>query len=78
MIKKRNLLYPSFLDCQSADIFDEYKKEINQVNTLRRSCVNSYFESKLEARKGDSKGTRKVLREVLGRQREKYANFTNC
>ena len=35
-IKKRNLLYQSFLDCQSADMFEEFKKIRNQVNTLRR------------------------------------------
>ena len=70
MIKKKNLLYLSFLDCQSADIF-EFKKVRNQVNTLRRSCVNSCYDTQLEATKGGSKGTLKVLREVLGSDKQK-------
>jgi len=71
MIKKRNLLYQSFLDCQSADMFEEFKKIRNQVNTLRRSCVKSYYELKLGETKGDSRGTWKVLREVLGSDKKK-------
>ena len=71
MIKKRNLLHRSFLGCKSADIFEEFKKVRNQVNTLRRACDNSYYESKLEATKGNSNGTWKVLREVLGSDKQK-------
>ena len=48
MMKKRDQLFSDYLNCESDDSWEEYRKARNRVNSARRAAMREYFGEKLK------------------------------
>ncbi|KAK2714777.1 hypothetical protein QYM36_009108, partial [Artemia franciscana] len=66
MMKKRDQLFSDYLNCESDDSWEEYRKARNRVNSAQRAATREYFGEKLKSQKENIRGTWLTIKSVLG------------
>lgn len=67
-IENRNHLYEHYLRTEKDEDFEEFRIARNRVNSHRRRAKKVYFEKKFTETKGNSKGTWKVIGEMISKK----------
>ena len=70
-IRKKNMLYQSFLNNPNSSNENAYKSYKNKLTHSLRVAKRSYYEKQIEKLKSNVKATRKVLNEILHRSKGK-------
>ena len=68
-IKAKNRMYTEAIASGSAELMDKYKKRKNEVLSLLKNTEIMYFSDQMEINKNDLNKTWKILRIILGKDR---------
>ena len=72
-IKAKNRMYAEAIASGSAELMDKYKKRKNEVLSLLKNTEIMYFSDQMEINKNDLNKTWKILRVILGKDRNPSA-----
>ena len=72
-IKAKNRMYTEAIASGSAELMDKYKKRKNEVLSLLKNTEIMYFSDQMEINKNDLNKTWKILRVILGKDRNPSA-----
>ena len=72
-IKAKNRMYTEAIASGSAELMDKYKKQKNEVLSLLKNTEIMYFSDQMEINKNDLNKTWKILRIILGKDRNPSA-----
>jgi hypothetical protein len=70
----RNQFYVDYLNSECAEKLEEVKIIRNKVNSMRRKAKKGYFVNHLGLNKDNTKGTWKVINDLLGKKKEALPN----
>lgn len=77
--KKKNTLYREFIKSQTKIAEEKYKKYINKLINIIRSCKKDYYHRILENSNNNMRGTWRILNEIISNSRKQatYPEYFN-